>query len=65
MGKGQIRVRKAIEIVEAWTEENKMKINKKKSGVIFFKKKKRKKMQEEETEINNIPIVTEYKYLGV
>ena len=40
-----------------------MKLNKKKSGIIIHKKARRKNKKEKE--INGIPIVSKYKYLGV
>ena len=43
-----------------------MKINNKKSGILIHKRKKRgRKRKEEEKEIQDIPIVKQYKYLGV
>ena len=35
------RLKKAIKIIEKWTEDNKMKINRKKSGLIYHAKKNR------------------------
>ena len=59
------RAMKAIEIVETWTKNNKMMINKKKSGIMFFRKKKRNKNRDNEKEIAGYPIVEDYKYLGI
>ena len=43
-----------------------MKINKKKSGILIHKRKKiGRKRKEEEKEVQDIPIVKQYKYLGV
>ena len=39
IGKDRERAEEAIRIVEEWTEENDMKINKKKSGFIFYRKR--------------------------
>ena len=66
VGEQRKRLEQAIEIVEKWTKDNLMKINKKKSGVIMFKKKisnKRNRMEEEE--IEGYPRVKQYKYLGI
>ena len=56
---------KAIEIVERWAENNKMKINKKKSGVIFHMKKAKKNRSNINSEVKGYPIKKEYKYLGI
>ena len=39
IGRYKEKAEEAIEIVKEWTEENEMKINKKKSGIIFYRKK--------------------------
>ena len=63
VGRKETKAREAIDIVEKWTEKNKMTINKKKSGIIFYKKKKRKRLKD--NDIAGYPIVEEYKYLGI
>ena len=40
VGRGKYKLDEAIEIIEHWTVNNKMTINKKKSGIIFYKLKK-------------------------
>ena len=42
IGQNKFKLKDAINIVEAWTYKNKMKVNKKKSGIIFYKRKKTK-----------------------
>ena len=42
IGKKKERLTEAINIVENWTRNNKMQINKKKSGIIFYKRKSRR-----------------------
>jgi len=66
VGKSRKKLMKAIEICMKWTLDNKMVINKKKSGIIIHELKKRgKKKKILEKEIEMIPIVNSYKYLGV
>ena len=65
MGKGEDQLKRAIEVVEKWTEDNKMKINRKKSGIIFYKRRKSKKNTNHNEEIMGFPRVSEYKYLGL
>ena len=59
IGRNKTRLIEAIKIIEKWTENNKMKINKKKSGVIFFKRKGNKKlyMDANENQIEGYPVV--------
>ena len=42
IGKGRKKIEEAIKIVEVWTRENNMIINKKKSGIIIHKNKRTK-----------------------
>ena len=67
IGKERDSLEKAIKIVEKWTEDNQMRINKKKSGIIFFRKKKKKIAEGEEgnQDILGYPILEYYKYLGI
>ena len=39
MENGYIKLNKAIETVEEWTQEAKMQVNKKKSGIMFLRKR--------------------------
>ena len=59
------RLKKAIKIIEKWTEENKMTINRKKSGIIYHTKKNRKSKDSENRTYMGFPVRTEYKYLGI
>ena len=58
-------MKKAIKIIEKWTDDNKMKINRKKSGIIYHTKKNRKSKDGENRTYMGFPIRTEYKYLGI
>ena len=42
-----------------------MKINEEKSGIILWKNKKAKRQAAEKERIQGIPIVNQYKYLGI
>ncbi|MBC7088764.1 MAG: hypothetical protein H5T96_09920, partial [Tissierellales bacterium] len=56
---------KIIEVIEEWSKENNMKINKSKSAILEFKHRmKRKSDLEIGDNILGYPIVGEYKYLG-
>ena len=56
VGKYNVRLIEATEIIENWTKENKMIINKKKSGIMFIKKKDQTKLPQSEV-ISGYPIV--------
>jgi hypothetical protein len=75
------QVNKSIEIIEEWSEENKIYLNKSKSGILIIKKSSKDVIDLNKTIIANInndgdnmnntliykgiPIVIKYKYLGV
>ena len=63
MGHSKKILKETIKIIEAWTSENLLTINKKKSGIIFHvnNSKKLKKMRK----YMDYPILEQYKYLGV
>ena len=65
VGREEVRAKEAIDIIEKWTERNDMIINRKKSGIMFLKKRDYKKSRKEYDHIMDIPIVKEYKYLGI
>ena len=73
------RVRRCIEIVEQWSKDNGMQLNKKKSGIVVFAPrsaknipymmrkegaKDTKEWQPFTKEVGGVPIVNQYKYLG-
>jgi hypothetical protein len=51
---------KVMAIIESWSLENEIKVNKKKSGILFIQNRKC-----QETEIEGYPIRNNYKYLGI
>jgi hypothetical protein len=53
---------KIINKIEIWSKENTMDLNKNKCGILNIRKTKDKNARKE---IKNIPIVKEYKYLGI
>jgi hypothetical protein len=64
IAEGSDKLDELIEIVESWTRENLMKINKKKSGLMMLhsKRGRNKKLGEF---YEDYPIKKEYKYLGI
>ena len=56
-------IKDLIRITKVWCAENKMTLNNQKSGILIFRDKL--KISQENKEILGIPIVTQYKYLGV
>ena len=58
-----VRCKKAIEIINNWCRINKMELNRKKSGILQINKSKKKMWKI--TNIDGIPVVNQYKYLGV
>ena len=65
VGIGDEKLRDVIKIVEDWTVENKMEINKKKSGIMIHNRNNLAKRIERKENIEGFPIVKEYKYLGI
>ena len=59
---GYSDIRSAMESVENWAETNSMELNKKKCGILSVCKRS---MPIRRKEINGVPFVKEYKYLGV
>ena len=55
---------KGIKVLENWSEENGLTINKKKSGVMIMSKRKSKGRGLEIDKLWDYPIVNNYKYLG-
>jgi hypothetical protein len=65
---------KCIHIIDAWSSDNGMQLNKKKSGIVVFAPRiakqipymcrKEKEWKVEINDINGVPIVPKYKYLG-
>ena len=49
-----------MNIIEKWSINNKIKINKKKSGILILEKN-----SNEDKDINNYPLKNKYKYLGI
>ena len=64
IGKCKANLLDAINIVEAWTEENKLTINKKKSGVMIHRYRG-KAAKTDKGFIRGFPYKTEYTYLGI
>ena len=52
-----------MEIIFKWCITNKMELNKKKSGILQIVRNINNQWRQ--TQINGIPIVNEYKYLGI
>ena len=52
-----------MEIIFNWCITNKMELNKKKSGILQIVRNKNNQWRQ--SQINGIPIVDEYKYLGI
>ena len=63
VGFGLEELNRAIVTIERWIDRNRMKLNKGKSGILFHEKKGRKLKAEKR--IRDIPVVDEYKYLGI
>ena len=59
------RLKKAIKIIEKWTDDNKMKINRKKSGIIYHTKRNRQQKDGTKKTYMGYPVKMEYKYLGI
>ena len=64
VGMGKPELKKAIKAIERWLERNRMKLNRKKSGIIFHTKQG-PKPKEYRSDIEGIPVVEKYKYLGI
>jgi hypothetical protein len=59
------QLKKCIQIIEEWDTTNGMILNKKKSGIVNFIKRKQRKVQDlVSKEVEGIPILESYKYLG-
>ncbi len=55
-----------MQIIEGWCKENGMRLNKDKCGILFINKKKNFTIWEQNTRhIFGIPIVKQYKYMGI
>ena len=60
------RLKEVIDKIFKWTNRNLMTVNKTKSGIIFHNNRSRgRKKKRLEDNINGIPIVKTYKYLGI
>jgi hypothetical protein len=62
LGIGLDPIKKVIKLIEKWTEDNKMAVNKSKSGVMIISGRK---LKEAEDDVLGYPYVNSYKYLGV
>jgi len=60
------QLRKVIQIIKSWSDENNLKLNAKKSGIMEFRTKFERKgsILKVGSELEGIPIVDTYKYLG-
>lgn len=61
--RSKLRCEKALDIIFRWCKNNKMDLNTKKSGILQLVRNKNSKWRE--VQINDIPVVEEYKYLGI
>lgn len=57
-------VKKSIEFIQSWSRENSMILNKQKSGIVSLVGKRKRNLIED-NEIEGVPIVDSYKYLGI
>ena len=62
--KGKENLYRALDIVETWSENNGIEINRAKSGIMCIRKDARTP-NPIETTLREYPIVNQYKYLGV
>ena len=61
------QLRRIINIIRSWCEDNNLKLNAQKSGVLEFMPRlgKDNYFLEVGTEFDGIPVVNKYKYLGI
>ena len=63
ISENRIQFYRTLNVLENWCKSNDMEINKKKSGVLIARIDKRTPNQA--TSFNGIPLVNQYRYLGI
>ena len=60
----QEQLAKCIQVIEKWSKDNGMLLNKKKSAIVIFSSRRKRKIPDLGEQLLGIPIIKQYKYLG-